>query len=405
MPIFHFKATDATGKTIEGYREAADKFALYRDVKKEGSMVIEAKEETKKHGLQMEILQGFLGSVSNREKIVFARNIGSMLEAGLSLSRILSVMERQTRNAKLKEVLNHINDEIRAGKTLSDALKFYPKIFSDLFVAMVRAGEEGGTLASSLKTLSSQMEKTYLLQKRLKGALIYPAIIITLIVVIGILMFVFVVPTLTKTFQELNVQLPWSTQLIVDTSDFIRNHGLIALLGFILVSIGVYSGTKTRQGKRAWDYFLLHAPLVSPLVKEANAARTARTLSSLLSSGVEFLNGMEITRDVIQNSYYKEVLNQARDNIQKGEPISSVFLKNEQLYPAFVGEMISVGEETGKLADMMLGVASFYEGEVEQKTKDMSTIIEPLLMVFIGVAVGFFAFSMISPTYSLMDTI
>ena len=153
------------------------------------------------------------------------------------------------------------------------------------------------------------------------------------------------------------------------------------------------------------DTVSLRLPVIGPLVKESNSARTARTLSSLLSSGVSFLSAMEITRDVVQNDFYKEVLEKARLNVQKGDPISSVFIENEHLYPPFVGEMTSVGEETGQLAEMMLGVAVFYEGEVEQKTRDMSTIIEPVLMIFIGCAVGFFAISMITPTYSLMNNI
>ena len=315
------------------------------------------------------------------------------------------MIDRQSRNDKFKKTVSTINNEIRAGKTLNEAMAAFPKAFSPLFIAMVRSGEESGNLAGSLKTLSGQMEKSYLLQKRLRGALIYPAIVICLIAVIGVLMFIYVVPTLTNTFKELNVELPWSTQLIVSTSDFLRYHTFAFVAAIVAVVSGLILFKRSVVGKKMIERTMLKLPIIGVLVKEANSARTARTLSSLLSAGVSFLAAMEITRDVVQNGFYKEVLEKARLNVQKGDPISSVFIENEHLYPAFVGEMTSVGEETGQLAEMMLGIATFYEGEVEQKTKDMSTIIEPLLMVMIGCAVGFFAVSMISPTYSLLDNI
>lgn len=405
MPLFSYKAIDASGVTTSGTNDAADRFAVARALKERGLMLVSAEEVVKKHSALDEKVRGFFGHVSTREKIMFARNMGSMLEAGLTLSRILSVIERQSRNETFRSVVVSINNEIRAGKTLNEAMMAFPKVFSPLFISMVRAGEESGSLAGSLKTLSGQMEKSYLLQKRLRGALIYPAIVLCLIAVIGVLMFIYVVPTLTNTFKELNIKLPWSTQLIVSTSDFLRYNTFSFIAGVAAVISGLILLKRSAKGKKAIERILLKLPVVGILVKEANSARTARTLASLLSSGVSFLSAMEITRDVVQNDFYKEVLEKARLNVQKGDPISSVFMANEHLYPPFVGEMTSVGEETGQLAEMMLGIATFYEGEVEQKTKDMSTIIEPVLMVFIGCAVGFFAVSMISPTYSLLDSI
>ncbi|MBX4210885.1 type II secretion system F family protein [Candidatus Parcubacteria bacterium] len=168
---------------------------------------------------------------------------------------------------------------------------------------------------------------------------------------------------------------------------------------------GTAFSLRTKKGKRAFDYIILRVPLIGILVKEINSARTTRTLASLLSAGVDYVIAVTITREVLQNSYYKEVLAKAEIVIQKGDPISKVFLEREDLYPTFVGEMASVGEETGKLGEMLLGVAVFYEDEVDQKTKDMSTIIEPFLMVFIGIVVGFFAISILAPTYSLVDKI
>lgn len=405
MPLFSYKAVDANGVSREGTADAADRFAVARELKEKGLMLVSAEETLEKHSVLDEKIRQLFGRISMREKIMFARNTGAMLEAGLTLSRILAVIERQSRNQKFKEVISAINNDIRGGKTLNEAMAVFPKVFSPLFISMVRSGEESGNLAGALKTLSSQMEKSYLLQKRLRGALIYPVIVMCLIAVIGVLMFIYVVPTLTNTFKELHVKLPWSTQLIVSTSDFLRYHTFAFIAAVAAVVFGLILFKRSAFGGQLIDKVMLRLPIIGVLVKESNSARTARTLSSLLSAGVSFLAAMEITRDVVQNVFYKEVLEKARLNVQKGEPISSVFIENEHLYPAFVGEMTSVGEETGQLAEMMLGIATFYEGEVEQKTKDMSTIIEPLLMVLIGGAVGFFAVSMISPTYSLLDNI
>ena len=218
-------------------------------------------------------------------------------------------------------------------------------------------------------------------------------------------MLVFIVPTLTATFKELNVALPISTQVIIFISDFLRNHYLISLIIFVVISMGGYIIKKTKFGKRFFDYIALHIPLISPIVKEINSARTARTLASLLSSGVELIESVQITGMVLQNSYYKEVLEEAEKEVQKGIPLSALFIKKENLYPIFVGEMMGVGEETGAFSDILLQVALFYEDEVERKTKDMSTIVEPFLMIVIGLAVGFFAVSMISPTYTVMNNI
>lgn len=224
-------------------------------------------------------------------------------------------------------------------------------------------------------------------------------------ITIGVLMLIYLVPTLTSTFKDLNVSLPFSTKMVIWLSDFLKNHIIINLLILITVGLVFYFSIKTKRGKRALDTFVLHVPVISGIVKDLNSARTARTFSSLLSSGVDVLVAVRITQDVIQNSYYKAVLKEAEINIEKGDPVSNIFLKHEKLYPVFVGEMVSIGEETGKLSEMLANVAQFYEEEVDQKTKDMSTIIEPFLMVVIGIGVGFFAISMLGPMYSLADAI
>jgi type IV pilus assembly protein PilC len=235
--------------------------------------------------------------------------------------------------------------------------------------------------------------------------MMYPAVILSAMFLIGILMVTYVVPTLLKTFSDLHVQLPLSTQVILWVSNLLRDHGIILLCGAIIIVAGIIFWTKHPQGKRVVHYLILKIPVVGEIVKEVNTARTARTLSSLLSSGVDMVDAVKITGEVVQNVHYKKILAEAQEVIKKGDPISKTFSENEKLYPVFLAEMMSVGEETGKIGDMLLGVAVYYEDDVEQKTKDMSTIIEPVIMVLIGAGVGFFAIAMISPMYSLVNVI
>lgn len=405
MPKFSFKAYKQGGEKYEGVREAANKFALYDAIKKEGGIVFSAT-EAKNTNLNVSIkMPSFLVRVKMADKVAFAKNLGSMIEAGLPLTRALSVIERQAKNTKLKDVTAKLGATISGGGSLSGAMAEHPEVFSQLFVSMVKSGEESGSLTKALKAVGSQLEKSYLLNKKIRGAMIYPIIVISIMVLIGIAMLIYVVPTLTATFTDLKITLPLSTRLVIFFSDFLKNNYILSFLLVVCAAGGLVWFHRKPAGKRFFDTVFLHFPIISKIVKEVNSARTARTLSTLLSAGVDFLVAIKITEEVVQNSYYKAVMKTAALNVEKGKPISEVFIAETKLYPVFVGEMASIGEETGKLSEMLENVAVFYEEEVEQKTKDMSTVIEPLLMVVIGIGVGFFAVSMLQPIYSLVDAI
>ncbi len=405
MPKYNYKAVKENGKTYHGTVTAPDRFVVYDKIRKEKGTVISVAEAGRGVSFSMNSLNTMFSTVKTSEKIVFTRNLSAMVKAGIPISRALSVMERQTKNPKLKATLYSVRESVKKGKSLHESFGKHPRIFSKLFVSMVRAGEESGKFVEALQSIGNQMKRAYALNKRIKGALTYPTIILGAMVVIGILMLAYVVPTLSQTFKELNAELPKSTQAIITTSDFLSEHTLIAIVLIIGFGVLVWMLARTRIGKRFIDYTVLHIPVIEVLVQETNSARTARTLSSLLASGVEVVMAIGITQEVIQNSYYKTVLSDAEQIIKKGKPISTAFTKNTHLYPVLVGEMIAVGEETGRLSDMLNDIADFYEEEVEQKTKNLSTIIEPFLMIIIGSAVGFFALSMITPIYSISQSI
>lgn len=401
---FKFKAVKQNGEKYESVRESADRSSLYTDLKSEGDILISA-EELRQSTRRMSVKFSIFDSVPTQQKIIFARNLGAMLSAGLSLARALVVLERQVNNPKLKNIISSIISDIKKGESLSESMKGYPSTFSEVFISMVMAGEESGKLSESLGTVASEMENSYKLKSKIRGAMIYPAVIISIMIVVGILMLIYVVPSLTATFRDLKVDLPMMTKVLIFASDFLKNNLIISILGIIAVIAGIYFASLSRAGKRFFDKILLGLPTIGDLVREANSARTTRTLSSLLSSGVSFSDSIKITKDVVQNSYFKDILAKSLISVEKGETISSVFLANTDICPIFVGEMMNVGEETGRLAPMLLEVANFYENSVEQKTKDLSTIVEPVLMVIIGVVVGFFAMAMITPIYSVMGNV
>src|SRR3989338_943259 len=409
MTQFHYKVRDAHGAEIEGDRDANDQYELAKALRSEGlqPVFITEQKDTKKGIFSANVkldnyIPSFLKRVSLEEKMNFARNVAVMIGAGLSLSKALEVMTRQTQNEKFKGIIFSMVDTIKRGKTFAEALGEYPNIFPKYFQEMVRAGEKSGKLEESLKLVAMQLKKDYSLRRKIRSAMIYPIIIIIAMIGIGILMLIYVVPTLVQTFGELNTELPASTKFVVFISQALVDYWYFILFGAIALGYGMVRALKTELGHKLFNWIFIHAPVLKGINQKFNAARTCRTLASLLSSGVDVLEALSITKGVLQNGYYQAVLESARGRIQKGETISKAFIAAENLSPPLVGEMMAVGEETGELSNMLHRLSIFYENEVSVATKDLSTIIEPLLMIIIGVVVGFFAISMISPMYNLV---
>lgn len=401
---FYYKGKNKDGTPTEGTKESPDKFSLAKDLRAGGIMPVEIREVKSKKSFDLNNLS-FFTKIKITDKILFTRNLSGMITAGLSLARALQVLEKQSSNKKLSSVLAALSSEINQGGNLSSGMAKFPDVFSTLFVSMVKAGEESGSLSSSLKEIGVNLEKTYELRKKVKGAMTYPTIIVGAIALVGVLMMIYVVPTLTKTFVELGVELPPTTRFIIFMSNSLKNNLVWIIVILIVLFFSLRYLLKTKKFRDFFDGFVLRIPVVGLIIKEVNSARTTRTLSSLLMAGVSVTKSIEITKDVLQNVKYKQVLEKASKDIEKGVPLSDVFKSRVELYPVMVGEMMEVGEETGKFTDMLVDIAKFYEEEVDNKTKNLSTIIEPVLMVFIGGAVGFFALSMISPMYSILDTI
>ncbi len=400
---FKYKARK-DGKIVEGQIEARSRFDVYRTLKAEGAKLISLQRADAKPW-QLSYWNERIGTVPEHEIILFADNLSTMLSAGLSLSRALAVAAKQTKNPKFKRVLRNLTRSVEEGDPLYNALAKHKGVFSDLFISMVRSGELSGNLPIALKSVAKQLDRVYTLKKKIKGAMIYPSIIVLAVVGVGIFMMVSVVPTLSKTFKEMNVELPASTQIVLGISDFMANNFILsAIVLFGLLTIAILF---LRTEKGAWfkSKFFLTLPLINNLTKEINAAYAARTLSSLLRSGVDIVESTNIAADVVQNRYFKTSLNSIAQSLQSGKTFTEALRDFEDLYPIMFVELMAVGEETGSSSEMMGKVADYFEEEVNEKTKNMSTIVEPFLMLFIGVAVGFFALAMITPMYSITQAI
>lgn len=401
---FRVTVRGSEGESAVRVIDAPTRFAVYEQVEREGGTVLSVEEGG---GARMPAWTqiSFGTGIKTDEKITFTKNLASMVAAGLTLTRALSVIERQSKKKAFKKIVVDLESEVKKGSAFHEALAKHRNVFSDLFIAMTKAGEESGTLADSLAVVARQMDKARTLQKKVKGAMIYPAIILSAIVIIGVLMMMFVVPTLSNTFKELGVELPAATRAIIGVSDFMA--GNVAL---VLMLLAAFFGTlvffvRSKPGARIVLGGALYIPVIGELVRETMSARAARSLSSLLSSGVEMLSALKITGEVVGENAFGTVVLEAEERVRKGEALSAAFMEHSKLYPILFGDMIAVGEETGKVADMLSQVALYYETDVEDRTKDLSTIIEPILMLVIGAAVGVFALAMITPIYSLSDKI
>mgnify|MGYP002346637686 CR=1 FL=1 len=384
---------------------AKDEKALALQLRSEDFILTSVKLiEEKNDNVQVKFLDRFQG-VPLKEKMMFARNLGIMIASGLAVPKAINNLSKQTKNKRFQKVLNDIFEELQSGKSLSDGLAKYPAVFGELFINMVRVGEIGGNLEEVLDIVATQLEKEHEIVSKVKGAMTYPCVIFVAMILIAIVMLTYVLPKLMSVFKDMQVELPPMTKFIIVISDYFSQHSIIVLIAFVFAAIGIRVLTTTKLGKKAISHFNVTVPVISNIIIKMNCARFARIYSSLLKSGINAIDALKIISDTLTNQCYKEALKNSIEEIQKGTPLSKIISQYPRLFPILVPQIIEVGEETGKTETVLLKLAEFYEEEVSTITKNMSSIIEPILMLFIGGAVGFFAVAMLQPMYSMMDNI
>ncbi len=405
MPKFLYTAKNiTTGENSGGEMEAKDEASLARDLRERGFLLTSHKELEAAKTLDIRFFDRFI-SVPLKEKMVFTRNLAVMVSSGLTVSRAIHNLSAQTKNKRFKTILLSIYDDVQGGKMLSEGMAKHPGVFNELFVNMVGVGEVSGNLEEVLGILALQLEKENDLLSKVRGALIYPAVIIVAMIGIAILMLTYILPKITSVFQEMDVTLPATTLFIIGVSDFLRQHAILSALFMAGLVVGVKLFAGTKPGKRFFGLLFLYMPIVSGIIIKVNCARFARIYSSLLKSGISVVAGLTIVSKTLGNVYYKDALAEAIGEIQKGVELSKVTAKYPRIFPILVTQIIEVGEETGKTEAVLQRLAEFYEEEVSQITKNMSSIIEPILMLLIGSSVGFFAVAMLQPLYSVLENI
>lgn len=405
MPKYIYTAKGYDGESQGGEIVAKDEQTLAQQLRSEGFLITSIKLiEERNDVVKVKFLDRFQ-SVPLKEKMVFARNLSVMISSGLTVSRAVNNLANQTTNKNFKKVLHEVYEEMQAGKTLSEGLGKFPSVFNELFVNMVKVGETAGNLDEVLKIVATQLEKEHELVSKVRGAMIYPAVILTVMFGIGIIMLTYVLPKIMGVFKDMNVELPATTKFIIGLSDFMQHNSGITAIIIIGSVIFLKFFLQREVGKKTLSFLTIYTPVVNNIIIKTNCARFARIYSSLLKSGVNAIDALRIIGNTLGNYYYKKAILKGIEDVQKGISLSNVLSQNPKIFPMLVSQITEVGEETGKTEVVLLQLAEFYEDEVDQITKNMSSIIEPVLMVFIGVAVGFFAVGMLSPMYSLMDNI
>ncbi len=405
MPKFLYTARNtATGETSGGERDVKDEKTLAQDLRTEGLLMTSHKEVKVSASINIKFLDRFK-RVPLKEKMTFTRNLGVMVSSGLTVSRAIENLTEQTRHKHFKSVLKSVNEDLQAGKSLGEGLSRFPNVFSELFVNMIAVGEVSGNLEEILDILALQLEKEHDLISKVRGALIYPLVIVAAMVGIGVLMLVYILPKITSVFVDMEVELPATTQFIIAMSDFLRNHYILAIAMVAVLAGGIKYFAGTSLGKRFFGKLFMYMPIIGNIVIKVNCARFARIYSSLLKSGISVVNALTIVSKTLANVEYKKALAEAIVDIQKGINLSVVLKRYPKAFPLLVTQILEVGEETGKTDTVLQRLAEFYEEEVSQITKNMSSIIEPILMLLIGGAVGFFAIAMLQPMYSVLENI
>ncbi len=411
MPVFEYSGLNTAGKSIKGLKDAESSKALRAVLRKDGIFLTEARaadgaaavgKGAQGTGLAREVDVGamFGTGVSSQDVAIATRQLATLINAGIPLVDSLTALVDQVEAPRLKRILGIVKQKVNEGSSLADALNEHQKVFSNLYINMIRAGETSGALDVVLVRLADFTEAQAALRNKIIGAMLYPLIMIFVgIAIVGIL-FVVVIPKVTTIFNDMQVALPWTTQLLISTSTFARDYWYVILFGVPLLIVGAKKWIGTPKGKAWWDRTQLRLPVAGDLIRMLAISRFARTLGTLLKSGVPLLTSMDIVRNIVHNSVLSNVIESARDAIREGESIAAP-LKRSGQFPPLVHHMIAVGERTGQLEEMLQNVAKSYDSQVEMRITALTSLLEPVMILFMGGAVAFIVFSILMPIMQL----
>ena len=401
MASYAYTAINSSGLELSGEINAPDLSAAREALRVRGLLALALEEQgSSSAGMAMAVKK-----VKPKSLQIFSRQFATMIEAGLNVVTALVILEEQTEDAKLARVIAELRADVEGGLLLSEAMARHPRIFSRLFIAMVEAGEAAGILDVVLDRVAFQIEKETAIKRRVKGAMMYPIVIMTFATLVLIGMLLFLVPVFVGMFEQLHGELPTLTKVVVAASDFLRHRFYIVFPAIGLIIFGFFRGKKTEAGRRIWDRVRIRAPVgIGKGIVKVGMARFSRTLSTLVAAGVDIVRSLEITGQTSGNSLIEDATAEVRERVIQGVPIA-VPLADNPIFPPMVAHMVRVGEETGELEKMLSKIADFYEDEVDSAISSLTSIIEPLMMIGVGCIVGVIVISMYLPMFKLLQLV
>ena len=397
MAIYQWKGIGANGRRRKGRLEAIDERQVENFLKRLRISDYTIKDAPKE-------LKLMKPKVKPKDVMVFTRQFSTLIDAGLPLVQSLKVLSDQMENATFKEALRDINNSVQAGSTLSDSMRKYPKMFDELYCNLIAAGEAAGILDSILKRLAEYIEKAEKLKRKVKSAMAYPAVVMLVAIGVLVILLVFVIPVFKDVFAGFGADLPKLTQIVVDMSEIVRENFVVVLIGIIVLIVVIVKGSKTEGGRRLLDGLLIKMPAMGDLVKKVAVAKFSRTLATMLQAGVPIISSLDIVASTAGNKIVEDAIIESRIAITEGRSLTDPLLESG-VFPPMVTQMISVGEEAGALDAMLLKVADFYDDEVDAAVDTMTSLIEPMLIVFLGVTVGTIVIAMYMPIFGMGDAI
>ena len=397
MPVYVWVAETKRGRKLKGEIDAANETIALNQLKKRNFKIRKLKPKPKDLLGNISFLKP---KVTNKDIVIFTRQFSTMIDAGLPLVQGLTILAEQSENPTFKTILKEITKDVEGGSTLAEAMKKHPKVFDDLFVNLVAAGEVGGILDTILRRLSTFIEKAEKLKSQVKGALTYPAVVVGIAIIVIAVILVFVIPVFEDMFKSFGSALPAPTQLVVDMSRFLKGNIHWVILAFGGLIYGLKRYRRTASGKKQIDTLLLKLPVFGELLKKTAVARFTRTLGTMIGSGVPILDALEIVARTAGNVVIEEIIYEVRSSIAEGQTIAEPLSEND-VFPGMVIQMISVGEATGALDTMLEKIADFYDDEVDAAVGALTSMLEPLLMLFLGGSIGGLVIAMYLPIFGM----
>lgn len=404
MQSFNFHILDkSTNQEQTGIVEADSELQASETLTSRGYVIISLEEvSTRKIG--MSFFENLISHVGVKDVVVFSRQFSVMISASVPVVEALKVIAAQSEKGKLKQIIGEISDEVNNGETLSGALAKRPKLFSNFYISVVKSGEQSGKLDEALNYIADEMEKDYDMSSKIKGAMIYPTFVVVMMVAIGFLMMIFVVPKLTSIITEAGGELPTPTKILIAVSDFLTNYWWIVIGGVIALIAGFRMYLKSKTGRRQFDYIILHMPIFGPLLRMIYLVRFTRSMNTLIIGGVNISSSLKVAGEVVNNTYYQDLITQTIVEVQGGNSICTVFVKSKEI-PAMVSQMMMVGEKTGKLDVVLERITTFYNREITTLLSGLMSLIEPALMVAMGLGVGVMVAAILLPMYNVVSQI